>query len=105
MEHCKTQNQNSLVFADDEGKLEEQESQVMIHVGQTFGKFLKDHRMLYEKTHGKRRRNYFATRHYFITKVVSDGVDAFQVAYVAGTSLGQIQKTYFDTSSEPVLGS
>ena len=42
----------------------------------------------------------FAARHYFITRVVSDGVDAFQVAYIAGTSVDQIQKTYFDTSSE-----
>ena len=100
LDFAKTQNPNSLVFAETEGNIDEQLESLLPHIGQTFGKFLKQHRMLYEKTHGKRRRNYFATRHYFITRVVSDGVDAFQVAYIAGTSVDQIQKTYFDTSSE-----
>lgn len=96
----KTTKSNSLVFAKEEGNLQEQVESLLPNIGIPFGSFLKDHRILYEKTHGKRRRNYFATRHYFITRMISDGVDVFQVAYITGTSVEQIQKTYFESTPE-----
>jgi integrase len=97
--HCKTSKPNSLVFAENEGNLAEQQARVLLNVGNSFTAFLKKHRMVYEKTHGKRRRNFFATRHYFISKCVNDGVLAFDVAQTAGTSVAQIERTYYENDA------
>ena len=100
LNYCKTSKKNSLVFGAEEGGAEEQYSTVMKKIGQTFSKFLKSHKMLYEKKHGKRRRNLLATRHYFITKQVNDGQEPFQVSRWCGTSLRQIERTYYELDAK-----
>ncbi len=100
MNYCKTSKKNSLIFAGEEGQTDEQFPTLLKKAGSTFSKFLKNHKMLYEKKHGKRRRNLLATRHYYITKQVDDGQDAFQVSRWCGTSLRQIERTYYELDAK-----
>lgn len=91
-----THTKNGLVFVDKKGK-------VLVSAGQSFSEFLKRHRMLYDKVHGKRRRNLFAVRHYWITKQVNDSVSSFDVARSAGTSLKMIEETYYEDSPSALV--
>ena len=100
LKYAKTRRPQSLVFADKEGDAEKQESHIMTNAGQSFSTFLKKHKMLYEKVHGRKRRNLLAARHYFITKMVNDGVDAFQVSQITGTSVAMIEKTYYEADAD-----
>jgi integrase len=92
----KTKKPKSLVFADEEGNVKQQEPRVLLSAGASFARFLKKHRMLYDKKFGKRRRNLFSTRHYWITRQVNDGIGSFDVARSAGTSLKMIEATYYE---------
>jgi integrase len=89
--YCKTSKPNSHVFGEEERNQAAQQARVLLKVGDSFTKFLRKHRMIYEKVQGKRRRNFYATRHYFISKCVNDGVLVFDVA--------QIERTYYENDA------
>jgi integrase len=95
--HCLTKKKNELVFVD-------KSRRVHPSAGQSFSKFLKKHRMLYDKIYGERRRNLLAVRHYSITKFVDSGVDAFDVARSVGTSVKMIEETYYEDDPRTLVG-
>jgi len=100
MQFSKTTKKNELVFL---GKADEDSEKVLLEVGMSFSKWLKKHRMLYEKKYGKRRRNMLACRHYFITKQINDGQSPYIIATSCGTSLKQIESTYYENDSAELV--
>ena len=72
-------------------------------IGASLARFLKRHRMLYEKTHRKRRRDFYATRHYFITKQIDDNVKSWDLARACGTSVHHLEKTYYEDNADVLV--
>jgi len=96
MNYCKTKKTNSLVFAEEEGKIEEQEPKVLTNVGHSFQKFLRRNQMLSGGERGRYKRNFYSTRHYFITKKLRGDSPLAAVAKSVGTSIKMIDETYYD---------
>ena len=72
-------------------------------VGQSFLRFLRKHKMYYDKVHGKRSRSLLAVRSTWITHQINKGVDAYLVAQSAGTSLAMIEATYYKTNEKALV--
>jgi integrase len=100
MKYAQTEKPNSLVFADKEGKIGEQEKALLVGVGGSFKEYLRRNKMLVDKIHGRQKRNFYATRHYFITKQANEGKLVAAVASSCGTSIKQISDRYYDVNSE-----
>jgi len=100
MKYAQTEKANSLIFADKEGKIEEQLKTLLVGVGGSFKEFLRRNKMLVDKIHGRQKRNFYATRHYFITKQANEGKMVAAVASSCGTSIKQISDRYYDVNSE-----
>ena len=103
MRHAKTRKTNSLVFADVEGKIAEQESKLLNSVGQAFKEFLKRNKMLVDKKYGRQKRNFFSTRHYFITTKANAGIPIAAVAESCGTSIAMIDATYYSNIGSELI--
>ena len=92
-----------------------QDEHAIKHPGAAFRKFLRRHRMLYgsdpkrkeEGENAGRRypRNYLATRHYFITKMVDLGLDPFTLARSCGNSHQMIERIYYEKSAKAMVES
>lgn len=100
MTFCETSKKNDLVLL---GRSDSDVTTILLRVGTSFTKWLKKHRMLYEKQHGKRKRNFFACRHFFITKQINNGQSPYLVADSCGTSLKQIESTYYEKDSRQLV--
>jgi len=68
-------------------------------IGQAFLRFLRKHKMYYDKIHGKRARSFLAVRSTWITHQVNRGVAAYLVAQSAGTSLQMLEQTYYKSNA------
>jgi integrase len=95
MRHAKTRKSDSLVFADEEGNVTKQQSDLLKSVGGSFTKFLRRNKMLVDKKYGREKRNFYSTRHYFISKQANEGKAIAAVASSCGTSIAMIDATYY----------
>jgi hypothetical protein len=103
MRHAKTTKSNSLVFADEEGMIAKQESGLLKVVGKAFRLFLKRNKMLVDKKYGREKRNFYSTRHYFISKQANEGKAIAAVASSCGTSIAMIDATYYSNIGDELV--
>ena len=72
-------------------------------VGEMFLRFLRKHKMYYDKIHGKRARSLLAVRSTWITHQINKGVGSYLVAQSAGTSLAMIEATYYKQNEKALV--
>jgi integrase len=75
----------------------------MRNVGLSFLRFLRKHKMYYDKIHGKRARSLLAVRSTWITHQINKGVGSYLVAQSAGTSLAMIEATYYKQNEKALV--
>ncbi len=75
----------------------------MRNVGLSFLRFLRKHKIYYDKIHGKRSRSLLAVRSTWITHQINKGVGSYLVAQSAGTSLAMIEATYYKQNEKQIV--
>jgi integrase len=75
----------------------------MKNVSLSFLRFLRKHKMYYDKIHGKRGRSLLAVRSTWITHQINKGVGSYLVAQSAGTSLAMIEATYYKQNEKALV--